>query len=187
MKNIHVVELNLSHVMKTSLIITVVTFLLCTFLFIILTPTAIHLSGLTILLSLLLITLLYFIFIVIHEACHLIGFIVFGRAPLSSLKWGIDFKKGIAYATTSHTLTNRAMKRALLLPFWLTGVLPCFIGFYMDSYILIVVGVLLIGGAAGDFAMYQALRKFPPHVIVKDDPQAPKLYIELDATTFSTK
>ena len=34
---------------------------------------------------------------------------------------GVNLKMGIAYATTDIPLTNRAMKKALLLPFWMTG------------------------------------------------------------------
>lgn len=125
----------------------------------------------------------YTVLIVLHEACHLIGFVVYGNAPWSSLSYGLDLEKGIAFATTSKLLPNRAMKKALLLPFWLTGVVPTVYGFYVDNYLWIVVGALLIAGAVGDFAMYKALRKFPKDALVKDDPEHPTLYIYPPETT----
>lgn len=119
----------------------------------------------------------YIMLIIAHEACHLIGFVVYGGVRWSSLSYGLDMEKGIAYATTSELVENHAMKKALLLPFWLTGVVPTVYGFYVDSYLWITVGALLLAGAVGDFAMYKALRKFPKDAVVKDDPQEPTLYI----------
>ena len=71
------------------------------------------------------------------------------------------------------------MKKALLLPFWTTGVLPTIVGFYLNSTVLILIGAVLIAGAVGDFAMYKELRKYPRHAIVQDDPKLPKLYVYL--------
>lgn len=125
----------------------------------------------------------YICLIIAHEACHLLGFVVYGGVAWSSLSYGVDMEKGLAYATTSQLVENHAMKKALLLPFWLTGVVPTVYGFYVDSYLWIAVGALLIAGAVGDFAMYKALRKFPKHAVVKDDPEEPTLYIYPPGTT----
>ncbi|MED3661624.1 DUF3267 domain-containing protein [Ureibacillus sp. FSL K6-8385] len=119
----------------------------------------------------------YFILIALHELFHLIGFIIFGKAKWSELDYGVNLKLGIAYATTSKPLPNHAMKKALLLPFWATGVLPSIFGFVLDSQLLVVLGAFLMAGAAGDFCMYKELRKYPKNVLVKDDPKLPKLYV----------
>jgi len=84
---------------------------------------------------------------------------------------------GIAYATTDQLMTNRAIRKALLLPFWTTGILPAFIGLYIGSGLLVSLSALLIGGAAGDFAMYKELKELPDDWVVKDDPELPKLYV----------
>ena len=60
---------------------------------------------------------------------HLIGFWLFGKVPWRSMDYGLNLKLGIAYATTNMPLPNKAMKRALLLPFWTTGVLPMLLGY----------------------------------------------------------
>lgn len=120
---------------------------------------------------------LYIVFIVLHEAFHLLGFMIFGRVPVESLKYGVNLELGIAYATTDKPLPNHAMKKALLLPFWTTGVLPTIAGFYANSTVLLLVGACLIAGAIGDFVMYKELRKYPKDALVQDDPNLPKLYV----------
>ena len=128
-------------------------------------------------LSFLLFFIFYIVLIVLHEICHLIGFLLFGRVPISSLKYGVNLKMGVAYATTTKRLHNKAMKKALLLPFWLTGVIPAVVGFMINSNLWLTLGAWLIAGAVGDFAMYAKLRKFPKDYLIQDDSNLPKLYI----------
>ncbi len=119
----------------------------------------------------------YIVLIVLHELSHLIGFVLFGKVPWSSLNYGVNLKLGIAYATTHEHLRNKAMKRVLLLPFWTTGVLPTVIGLWMNHSLLVLLGAFLIAGAVGDFAMYKELRKVSNNAFIKDDPEHPKLYV----------
>lgn len=124
---------------------------------------------------------LYLVLIALHEIFHLVGFMLFGRVHYRDLNYGVNLKLGVAYATTSEPLRNSAMKKALLLPFWTTGVVPALCGLYFDNYLLLTVAAALIAGAVGDFAMYRALRKFPNDALVKDDPELPKLYVYSDS------
>lgn len=119
----------------------------------------------------------YVVLIVLHECFHLIGFWLFGKAPWSSMDFGVNLKMGVAYATTTIPIQNSAMKKALLLPFWVTGVMPMIMGFWMGSLMLVLLGAWLIAGAAGDFTMYKELRKYPNDLLIKDDPVKPRLYV----------
>lgn len=119
----------------------------------------------------------YIVLIVLHEIFHLIGFMVFGKAKYKDLNYGLNLKLGVAYATTTKPLRNDAMKKALLLPFWTTAVIPSIIGFAYDSFLFVILGAFLIAGAIGDFFMYKELRKFPKDALVKDDPELPRLYV----------
>lgn len=119
----------------------------------------------------------YFLLIVLHELFHLLGFRVFGKVPWKRMIVGMNLKLGIAYATTDIPMTNKAIRKALLLPFWTTGVLPAIIGLMMGDGVWITLAAFLIGGAAGDFAMYKELKKLPDDWLVKDDPELPKLYL----------
>lgn len=172
-----VIQLEMQKVVKQNIIWTVIVSLLLTGLNFALQPQRLDFSFGSILLSTLLFGLYYIVLIILHEAFHLLGFVIFGKASIRSLSYGVDFKKGIAYATTTERISNAAMKKALLLPFWTTGVIPAFIGFWLNNYIIILVGAFLIAGAVGDFAMYKELRKFPNDAQIEDDPTEPKLYV----------
>ncbi len=119
----------------------------------------------------------YILLIILHELFHLLGFRLFGGVPWRRMIVGVNLKMGIAYATTDQLMTNRAIRKALLLPFWMTGALPSIIGLYMGSGLLISLSALLIGGAAGDFAMNKELKELPDDWVVKDDPELPRLYV----------
>lgn len=119
----------------------------------------------------------YIVLIVLHELFHLIGFVVFGRVPFSSLTYGLELSKGYAYATTSSPLQNKKMRQALLLPFWTTAVIPTIIGFWLQDQVLVLLGAMLAAGAAGDFIMYRELRKEKDEAWILDDPSQPRLYV----------
>lgn len=169
-----VITIDLPKVAKNSLLITIVSLLLLW---------ATHLTiekdfSFTITLwSVVFFIVGYIALIVLHELFHLLGFRLFGSVPWKSMIVGVNLKLGIAYATTDKLMTNRAIRKALLLPFWTTGIIPAIIGLIIESGLLISLSALLIGGAAGDFAMYKELRKLPNDWLVKDDPELPQLYV----------
>lgn len=119
----------------------------------------------------------YVVLIVVHEFFHLIGFVLFGKVPVSSLNYGINLKMGIAYATTSKPVQNHAMRKVLLLPFWTTAFIPTILGFWLDSQVLVLLGAMLTAGAFGDFIMYRELRKEKNAAWIIDDPSLPRLHV----------
>ncbi|PIC83949.1 DUF3267 domain-containing protein [Sporosarcina sp. P1] len=119
----------------------------------------------------------YILLIVIHEFFHLLGFRIFCNVPWKNMAYGVNLKMGIAYATADQLMDNKGIRKALLLPFWMTGVLPAIMALYFNDGVLLLLSAMLIGGAAGDFAMYKELKKFPDDAMVKDDPELPKLYV----------
>ena len=177
MEQLAIIELDIKKLMRDNLVWTIVLVFLFVPLNLILQSHSWDWSIFFVIKQISLFCIYYVLLIVLHEAFHLIGFILFGKVPLKSLSYGIKFDQGLAYATTTELLTNRAMKASLLLPFWVTGVLPTVVGFYVNSNMLILVGAFLMAGAVGDFMMYKELRKYPNHYFIKDDPQQPKLYV----------
>ena len=176
----YIIELDIHKLVKQNIIWTITLSILFLIVNITWQPQHFNLSIVSGIMSIIYFAIFYIVLIVLHEACHLIGFVIFGKAPFRSLSYGVDFQKGIAYATTTERISNDGMKKALLLPFWITGVIPTMIGFYVNSNLLILLGAFLIAGAVGDFAMYKELRKFPNNALVKDDPALPKLYVYVD-------
>ena len=172
-----IIKFDIQKIAKQNIIWTV--FLSLTFILLnsFLQPQSLEITTLAVLKGFTLFCVLYVVLIVSHETFHLIGFWLFGKVPFNSMDYGINLKLGVAYATTSLGIPNTAMKKALLLPFWLTGVIPTLIGFWLNNSIIIIAGAFLLAGAVGDFAMYKELRRFPKDALVKDDPKEPKLYV----------
>lgn len=119
----------------------------------------------------------YTVLIFIHELFHLIGFVLFAKVPFSTLDYGLNLDMGVAYATTTRPIPVKAMKRALLLPFWTTAAIPGLVGFWLGDQVLVLLAAMLAAGAYGDFYMYKALLKEPDHAWVLDDPELPRLHI----------
>lgn len=168
-------ELNLEKLAKSGLKGTVILSILALALHYIINPLP-SFSFSSFFLGMLLVAIYYVGLICLHELCHLIGFVVFCGTKLSSLKVGLNLKAGVAYATTTELMRNKDARKALLLPFWLTGVLPLVAGIYYDHFALTIVSAWLIVGALGDFSMYFKLKKMPKEIYVLDDSEKPKLH-----------
>ncbi len=169
-----VIEIDLPSVAKRSLILTILSGLLLMIIKVVIEKAVTFTFSLW---TVVFFIVGYVVLIILHEFFHLLGFRIFGRVPWKRMVVGVNLKMGIAYATTDQLMTNRAIRKALLLPFWTTGIVPALIGLYFGSGLLISLAALLIGGAAGDFAMYKELRKLPDNWLVKDDPELPRLYV----------
>jgi hypothetical protein len=169
-----IIEIDLPKVAKSSLTLTASAFLLLWILKVVIERDfSFSLSLWTVVFFI----IGYILLIILHELFHLLGFRVFGGVPWKKMIVGVNLKMGIAYATTDQLMTNHAIRKALLLPFWMTGILPAIIGLSIGSGLLVSLSALLIGGAAGDFAMYKELKELPDDWVVKDDPELPKLYV----------
>lgn len=176
-KPLKIIELDLPEVMRKSLKVTL-------FSFILLLGLHSYFSGLRFSITLwtfFLFIIGYLLLIVLHEFFHLLGFHLFAKVPWKQMNVGVDLKQGIAYATTDKLMQNKPLRKALLLPFWMTGILPAIIGLSIGSGLLVILSSLLIGGAAGDFVMYKELKKMPHSAWIKDHPTKPIL------TVYATK
>lgn len=169
-----VVEIDLPKVAKHGLYITAFSLILLLAIHFILERSIYFFTDI---ISILLFIVGYVLLIVLHEFFHLLGFRVFAQVPWKRMVVGVNLKLGIAYATTDKLMSNKAIRKALLLPFWMTGIIPAVIGLYQGELVLIVLAAFLIGGAAGDFEMYRKLKKLPDDWLIKDDPKLPKLYV----------
>lgn len=170
----HVIELNMKSIHIWALVFTLVFIFIGGF-------AAVMIHGESSfsfsLLGIVLWVVFYLLFIVLHEIFHLIGFMLWGGCKKEDLVYGVNRELGIAYAGTKKVLPVHAMKKALLLPFWMTGLLPFVIGIWLNSPVLIMASAFLIGGAAGDFSMYRQLRKVNNRAFVLDHFHKPVLYI----------
>ncbi|AOY18093.1 diaminopimelate epimerase [Bacillus sp. ABP14] len=117
------------------------------------------------------------VLVCIHEAIHLIGFRYIGGVPWIELKWGVNWKLGVAYAHSKQAITVKQMKKVLMLPFLPTGILPIVIGLATNMPLISFLGILLTAGCMGDIALYQKVSKFPDDALVKDHPSKPQFTV----------
>ncbi|WP_226604593.1 DUF3267 domain-containing protein [Bacillus cereus] len=117
------------------------------------------------------------VLVCIHEAIHLIGFRYIGGVPWSELKWGVNWKLGVAYAHSKQAVTVKQMKKVLMLPFLPTGILPIVLGIAMNLEPLSFLGILLTAGSIGNIALYQKVSKFPDDAQVIDHPSKPQFTV----------
>lgn len=174
----YIVEIDLSKVAKEMIYLSGISLaLLFSFQFIIYHFISYTFTFLTFSLDFLIFLVAYLILIVLHEFFHLLGFRIFSKVPWKKMNVGFSLKMGIAYATTKEWMKNKDLRKSLLLPFWMTGVLPAIIGLALNHSLLLILSALLIGGAAGDFSMYRQLKKLPDDWLIKDHPTKPILYV----------
>ncbi|MCU5225068.1 MULTISPECIES: DUF3267 domain-containing protein [Bacillus] len=117
------------------------------------------------------------VFVCIHEAIHLIGFRYIGGVPWSELKWGVNWKLGVAYAHSKQAITVKQMKKVLILPFLPTGILPIVIGVAMNMPSISFLGILLTAGCIGDMVLYQKVSRFSDDALVIDHPSKPQFTV----------
>ncbi|GAB3790924.1 DUF3267 domain-containing protein [Virgibacillus kimchii] len=117
------------------------------------------------------------IFVVLHEAIHLIGFRYIGGVPKKELDWGVNWKMGVVYAHAKRPVTVKQMKIVLLLPLIPTGILPLIIGISFNYLPLSILGVILTAGCFGDLVLYQKLLKYPHQAFVLDHPSKPQFTV----------
>ncbi|WP_242144237.1 MULTISPECIES: DUF3267 domain-containing protein [unclassified Bacillus cereus group] len=118
-----------------------------------------------------------FALVCIHEALHLIGFHYIGGVAWSELKWGVNFKLGVAYAHSRKPIFVKHMKKVLMLPLLPTGILPIVVGVAMNFPVISLLGVLLTAGCIGDLALYRKVSKFPDNAFVIDHPTKPQFTV----------
>ena len=72
------------------------------------------------------------------------------------------------YAGCSEPMAVESYRFAILLPGWLTGVFPWFVGVALGNHEVAVAGSLLTAGAAGDVLVWIKARPIPEGTTVRD-------------------
>lgn len=112
----------------------------------------------------------FFVGVLVHEGLHALGFIWIGKAPRSTIRFGILWRGLAPYAHCSAAVTARAYRWSLALPGLVLGVLPAVLGIALGSWWLMVYGALMFIAAGGDAAVLLAIRSLPGETMVQDHP-----------------
>ena len=113
--------------------------------------------------------------IVVHELVHGITWLVMLKKSFSHLSFG--FMKGCAYCHIDVPMEKRSSVVGALMPLLLTGLLPWLAGIVANSWVWMMIGAVMIGGAAGDIMIVRALRHEASSTLVYDHPSDIGCYV----------
>lgn len=126
----------------------------------------------------LLLTLAGFVALIIaHEVVHAVGWMIAGRLPPRSIRFGIDRKTLSPYARAMTPLRARAYRIGAALPLLVTGIAPWLLALFTADARLAMIAALLISGAVGDLYVLWAIREVPGQARVLDHPSSAGCYV----------
>jgi hypothetical protein len=118
------------------------------------------------------IIVMFLVGIVIHELIHGLTFAIFAKNGFKSIKFGVLWKMLTPYCHCSEPLKRNHYIVGLMMPTLLLGIIPAILSIIIGSTILLIFGILLISGGAGDLLLILSLRKEQKDILVEDDPSA---------------
>ncbi len=97
--------------------------------------------------------LLMFIYLGVHECLHGLFYILNG-AEKNNIKYGIALEKGILFCKCGQYVDNKCIKRSVMAPFWILGVIAVIISIIFKSIHLYILAVINILGCCADLVVY---------------------------------
>ena len=104
---------------------------------------------------------LYFIWIIIHELLHYLGFIIDKEVNNKNVVMGILLEKSICYCMCKQLISKKRILISLLMPLIFIGIITLIIGIFINDMTLIVLSILNISGCSGDIIMFMFAVKLP--------------------------
>ncbi len=108
--------------------------------------------------------------IVLHEMLHGAAWAHFGNKPLTTIRFGIQWKVLTPYAHCPEPLEARAYRLGAMTPAFLLGIVPVALATTTGPVWLLFPGLLFLVAAAGDFLILWLLRGVRPTQRVLDHP-----------------
>ena len=108
--------------------------------------------------------------ILIHELLHAVGFVWAGKVPVTAVKFGFSWKALAPYAHCNQPMKASAYRLSVILPGLVLGILPGVLGIFLQSWPLVLWGILMTIAAGGDLAVLLAIRQVPGSTWVCDHP-----------------
>ena len=112
--------------------------------------------------------LLVFIWLIIHELLHGIGFIIFREVKIKNLTFGMFLEKGIFYVMCKQNINRRIILTSLCFPVVIIGLITLMVGMYINSFMLVYLSILNIVASIGDIVMIIYFIKAPRDIIYLD-------------------
>ncbi len=118
------------------------------------------------------------LFAVPHELIHGITWMIVSKCRWSDIKFGVMWKKLCTpYCHCKVSMIVSQYRLALLMPFFVLGLLPSLLSLVVGSGLLLFYGILGIVGAMGDIMMAWLLRKESGITKIYDHPSAAAFFL----------
>lgn len=114
--------------------------------------------------------ILSIVLIFLHEVCHCIGYLRGDNVSFKDVKIGFNIKQLMPYAHCKKVLDVKKYRFAVMLPTFVTGVLPLLIGLSLGKMYLTVAGSFLIASGIGDLMIWWAIRNCSDGNLIYDHP-----------------
>ena len=112
--------------------------------------------------------ILMFIWLIIHELLHGVGFAIFKEVSIKNLSLGMFLEKGVFYCMCKQKITKKVILTSLLFPLSIIGIITLIIGMVINSYTLVFLSVANIVSSIGDIVMTIYFLKTPNDIIYLD-------------------
>lgn len=122
----------------------------------------------TINLSLLNFFILMFIWLIIHELLHGIGFLIFKEVNIKNITLGMALEKGVFYCMCKQNIGKKVILTSLLFPITIIGFITLIIGMIINNYELVYLSILNIVSSIGDIMMTIYFLKCPKDIVYLD-------------------
>ena len=93
------------------------------------------------------------VWLVLHEVIHGVSYILYG-AKAKNIKYGVALEKGILYCKCGEYVDKRNICWSVINPFIYIGIVTLFLGFALESILLIGLSLINISGACADICMF---------------------------------
>lgn len=115
--------------------------------------------------------------IVVHELVHGISWVLLGRKPFSSVKFGFQWKTLTPYAHLKEPVEVNAYRLGAFLPGFVLGILVYSLSLVLGDGNLLLFGLLHTSAAGGDWLVLWLLRKVKSGTLVEDHPTHAGCYV----------
>lgn len=118
--------------------------------------------------NLLVLFILMFAWLMLHEVLHGIGFCLFKEVNKKNIVFGMALEKGVFYCMCKQKINKKVIFVSLLFPVTIIGIITLILGIIVNNDLLVYLSIFNIVGSIGDIVMSFYFSKCPKDVIYLD-------------------
>jgi len=115
--------------------------------------------------------------ILLHEVIHGVSWAMFGKKPLSAIKFGFMWKTLTPYAHIRESLEVNAYRLSAFMPGLVLGIIPYLLALFTGSGDLFWFSLLHTTAASGDWLILWIIHTIKPGSLVEDHPTNAGCYV----------